>query len=198
MKTDSFAPENWRVVTMANFFEPTPVPMALKSISWKMSKAFTKVVAKETQFQYYTRMGAAPEVLSLVQLDSKPFGSATEAIICELFAMQKRTSSENDGVFKGHKVEIKTARYWAGSNDCRWQHLEPEHDYRVALLVLLDFDGFKVWAVDKKRLMGEMRDAKIVEKQGKQGFWLTKSAAEAHLTPIQSVRELEVFVASLE
>lgn len=171
---------------------------ALKCLTWKNTKAFKKVVAKETQLQYYIRREASPDVLSLVQLDSKPFGSATENILCEIFSLGKRTSTQNDGVFRGHKVEIKTARYWAGKDDCRWQHLEPEHDYRIALLALLDFDGFKVWAVDKRRLMGEMREAGVVQKQGKQGFWLTKTAAEEWLTPIQTVEELEEFAAALE
>lgn len=171
---------------------------ALKSLTWKNTKAFTKVVSKETQLQYYIRREATPEVLSLVQLDSKPFGSAAEAILCEVFGMKKRTSTQNDGVFRGHKVEIKTARYWAGKDDCRWQHLEPEHDYRIALLALLDFDGFRIWAVDKQRLMGEMREAGVVTKQGKQGFWLTKNTAEEWLKPIRTVEDLEEFADALE
>ena len=171
---------------------------ALKCISWKNTQAFKKVVAKETQLQYYIRREASPDVLSLVQLDSKPFGSAAESILREVFGMKKPTSTQHDGVFRGHKVEIKTARYWAGKDNCKWQHLEPDHDYRIALLAILDFDGFRIWAVDKHRLMGEMREAGVVQKQGKQGFWLTKSAAEDWLKPIQTVEELEEFADALE
>jgi hypothetical protein len=42
--------------------------------------------------------------------------------------------------------------------------------------------------------MGEMREKKIVTFQGKQGWWVTKSAILPYLTPINSRAELEEFV----
>ena len=163
----------------------------LSSESWKHSASFLAIKEKETQLGYYTRMNATPEVLQLVMLDSKPFGSECEKILREIFGLGPRTSSQNDGTFNGKKIEIKCARYWAGGDDCRWQHLEPEHDYEYALLALLDFTGWKVWGIKKSLLMGELREKKIVTFQGKQGFWTMKSAILPYLTPIHSIEDLQ-------
>ena len=162
--------------------------------SWKNTAAFMLIEDKETQMKYYKRMNAAPEVMQLVDLESKPFGTACEKIIAEIFRMGPRTSSQNDGTFKGKKIETKAARYWSGKDDCVWQHLEPEHDYEYAMFALLDFQGFKLWAIKKSLLMGEMREKGIVTFQGKQGWWTKKSAILPYLTPIKTVEDLEAFV----
>jgi len=169
----------------------------LSAASWKHTKTFQSIKDKETQIKYYKRMGACEEVLQLVDLESKPFGSESEKILQEVFQLGARTSSQNDGTRLGRKIEIKSARYWAGKDDCVWQHLEPDHDYEVALFALLDFQGWKVWAIAKARLMGELRDKKIVTFQGKQGWWVRKSAVLPYLTPIGSAEELDGFIALL-
>jgi hypothetical protein len=161
---------------------------------WKNTKTFKSIKDKETQLKYYKFMNASEEVLQLVELESKPFGSESELIISEIFHLGPRTSSQNDGTRHGKKIEIKTARYWAGKDDCKWQHLEPDHDYEYALLVILDFQGWKVWCIKKELLMGELRDKKIVTEQGKQGWWTKKSAILPYLTPIKTVAELDAFI----
>ena len=67
---------------------------------WKNTVAFNSLEDKMTQIKYYQQNGAAPEVLKLVDLESKPFGSVSENMMSELFQMGKRTSSQNDGVRK--------------------------------------------------------------------------------------------------
>jgi hypothetical protein len=142
-------------------------------------------------------MNAAPDVVELVSLDSKPFGSVSESIMAELFQMAPRTSSQHDGIFEGHKCEIKCARYWAGNDECRWQHMEPDHDYDFAMLALLDFHEWKVWCITKAHLMGELREKKVVTFQGKQGWWTLKSAVMPYLTPIHGLECLRKFVSAL-
>ena len=161
---------------------------------WKNTKTFTSIKDKETQIKYYKRMNASAEVLQLVELESKPFGSESEKIISEIFHLGPRTSTQNDGTLNGKKIEIKSARYWAGKDDCVWQHLEPDHDYEFALFVILDFQGWKVWCIHKPLLMGELREKRVVTFQGKQGWWTRKSAILPYLTPIKSVAELQAFL----
>ena len=168
----------------------------LSANCWNNTKAFKSIKDKETQIKYYKRMNSSEEVLQLVDLDSKPFGSTSEKIIKEIFELGSRTSSQNDGTRNGKKIEIKVARYWNGTDDCRWQHLEPDHDYEIVLFVLLDFQGFKVWGIKKLLLMGDMRDKKFVTFQGKQGFWVKKSDIFSHLTPINSIADLDAFIQS--
>ena len=164
---------------------------------WKHTKAFVNNTRRETQTQHYVRMNAAPEVVELVSLDSKPFGSVSELILTELFQMAPRTSSQHDGIFEGRKCEIKCARYWAGKDECRWQHLEPDHDYEFAMLALLDFHEWKVWCIQKAQLMGELREKKVVTFQGKQGWWTLKSAVMPYLTPIQGLECLRKFISAI-
>ncbi len=175
----------------------SPVPSLLSVDHWKHLKTFVNNTRRETQTQHYVRMNAAPEVIELVSLDSKPFGSVSELILSDLFQMAPRTSSQHDGIFEGHKCEIKCARYWAGKDECRWQHLEPEHDYDFAMMALLDFHEWKVWCIPKTQLMGELREKKVVTFQGKQGWWTLKSAIMPYLTPIHELECLRKFVSTL-
>jgi hypothetical protein len=184
--------------TTADKIIPTNSEQLLSVDNWKHTKAFTNNnIRRETQTQYYVKMNAAPEVVELVSLDSKPFGSVSELILGELFQMTPRTSSQHDGIFEGHKCEIKCARYWAGKDECRWQHMEPDHDYEFAMLALLDFQEWKVWCVSKAHLMGELREKKVVTFQGKQGLWTLKSAIMPHLTPIHGLECLRKFVSTI-
>lgn len=178
----------------ASSLVPSLVPSFLSVDNWKHTKAFTNNKRRETQTQYYVRMNAAADVVELVSLDSKPFGSVSESIMAELFQMAPRTSTQHDGVFEGHKCEIKCARYWAGNDECRWQHMEPEHDYDFAMLALLDFHEWKVWCITKTQLMGELREKKVVTFQGKQGWWTLKSAIMPYLVPIHGLECLRKFV----
>jgi len=178
--------------TMGVVGEPGRFGDPLLSEYWKNTAAFTTIQEKETQIKHYKRMNASTEVLQLVELESKPFGSVCEKIISELFGLGPRTSTQHDATLHNKKIEIKTARYWAGKDDCVWQHLEPDHDYDYALFVLLNFHGWKVWCIKKTDLM-DLR-GKIVTFQGKQGWWTRKSAILPHLTPIHTLAELHAFI----
>lgn len=162
--------------------------------AWKNTRAFSALSKKLTQVSHYTSNGASPEVMTLVEMTSKSFGTEAEKIIIEIFRLGKRTSSQNDGTCDGKKIEIKCARYWAGKDDCKWQHLEPDHDYDVAMFALLDFHGWKVWAIKKSVLMGPLRESGVVTYQGKQGWWAEKSALLPYLTPIETIAQLRAFV----
>jgi hypothetical protein len=161
---------------------------------WKNTSSYKSAEYKETQYDYYKKNNSAAEVLRLVNLESKPFGSISEKIIREILNLSNRTSSQNDATLNNKKIEIKCARYWAGKNDCVWQHLEPEHDYEYALFALLDFNGWKVWCIKKELLMGELRDKNIVTYQGKQGWWVRKSSIEQYLKVINNTDELVEFM----
>jgi hypothetical protein len=160
---------------------------------WENTSAFRTIQEKLTQRRYYEKMNASASIMRLVELDSKPFGSISEKIICEVLGIGPRTSTQNDGTFGGKKIEIKSARYWSGNDDCRWQHLEEHHDYDFALLVLWDFQEPIVWAITKPALMG-LREKNIVSKQGEQGYWTTKNSILSYLTHIRCSEDLQSFV----
>lgn len=147
-----------------------------------------------SQLDYYKINKAHPVILKLVELESKQFGSQMELLMRDYLCIQSRSSTQNDGVFNGHKLEIKVARYWSCSDECIWQHLEPEHDYDTVLMVLLGFQGIYAWAVSKELLMGKLRDNKVVTYQGKQGFWTKKSRILNYLTQINSTHDLKSYL----
>jgi hypothetical protein len=166
----------------------------LSASSWKNTRAFKSLKHKKTQAKYYKENNSCDEVLQLVELDSKPFGEASEKIICELLQLGARTSSQNDATRNGKKIEIKSARYWKCEDECVWQHLEADYDYEYALFALLDFQQWRIWGVKKSVLMGELTDKKIVTPQGNQGYWTKKSKILPYLTPIKSIDELDEFM----
>jgi hypothetical protein len=180
--------------SVSNVYINSMTENILSANYWKNTNAFTSIKDKETQIKYYEKMNSCEEIKQLVLLESKPFGSVSEKIICEIFNLGPRTSTQNDGTRNGKKIEIKSARYWGGKDDCVWQHLEPEHDYDYALFALLDFHCWKIWGIKKSVLMGDMREKKIVTFQGKQGWWVRKSAIESYLTQINNISELDLFI----
>ena len=160
--------------------------------AWKNDYKTLILNYKESQLEYYKKNNAPFEVLEIVALESKRFGSISEKIISKIFKLEPRTSSQNDGIKNGKKIEIKCARYWSGKDECRWQHLELEHDYDYVLLGLLDFDGsWKIWGIKKSTLIGELREKKILTYQGKQGWWCEKSKVIGYCKQINNIVELD-------
>ena len=182
-----------RFYTYTEKMESQPEDILVSSY-WKNTKAYKAIKEKLTQTKYYKDNKASEEVIQLVDLESKAYGSESEKILSELFSLGPRTSSQNDATLNGKKIEIKSARYWAGKDECVWQHLEPEHDYEYAIFALLDFQGWKVWGISKEKLMGELREKKVVTFQGKQGWWTKKSSVLPYLTPITNVKEMNEFI----
>ena len=166
----------------------------LYSNRWKQMKSFLNMTQKMTQLKYYEKNNSKEEVLQLVKLDSKPFGAISEKIISEIFNLGPRTSSQNDATYNGKKIEIKCARYWAGKNECIWQHLEPDHDYDYVLFGLLDFNKWKIWCINKNVLMSELKDKKIITYQGKQGWWTKKSMILPYLKEVNSKEDLDKII----
>lgn len=165
--------------------------------NWKNTFEKLKAEYKESQYEYYKRNNASDDVLELVAMDSKRFGSISEKLTCDIFKLEPRTSSQNDGVRKGKKIEIKCARYWGSKDQCKWQHLELEHNYDCVLFGLLDFDGsWKFWGVSKLFLL-ELKEKKIVSRQGKQGYWCDKTNVIEYCHEIKSIKSLDEFLESI-
>ena len=162
--------------------------------NWSDNYNLYKKSLKLTQIDYYKKYTNDETILEIVSMESKRFGSLGEYIISKLFKLDKRTSTQNDGVRNGKKIEIKCARYWVGSDDCKWQHLQPDHDYDYVLFSLLGFDGWNVWCINKKILMGECKDKKLLTYQGNQGWWCNKNSILSYLTPINSIEDLDNFL----
>lgn len=138
---------------------------------------------KESQTEYYTRNKACPEVLKLVGLESKSFGMQMERIVREMFCLSKPINSQHDAILNDKKIEIKSARYWSSSTDCRWQHIEIDYDYDYVLFALVDFQDLHVWGMHKNKLKN-MIEMGILTPQGRQGYWTKMSLILPHLSVV--------------
>ena len=143
--------------------------------------------------EYYLQNHATPEIQKIVSLENRKFGSVVEKILREIFSLSPPTSSKHDAIFRRFgrmdtKLEIKSARYWAGTDNCVWQHLEPDYDYTHILFVLIDFDRIRVWLGQKDFLFSNG----YLTKQGQQGYWAKKNnlLASGYLLEITSETEL--------
>jgi hypothetical protein len=162
--------------------------------TWTQTKYFQEMEKKTTQLELYVKRGASPEILSLVSMANKVFGTEMEGIFQELFQLSPRLSSQHDGIRLGKKIEIKSARWHATGDDCNWQHLEPDYDFEFVMFTLVDFTGLKVWMITKELLMGELRKQNVVLKQGQQGWTTNKNKIEKYLTPIETISDLDKFI----
>jgi site-specific DNA-methyltransferase (adenine-specific) len=150
---------------------------------WKNLKSFSSINYHDTQHAYYEANGASPEILQMVQLNSKKFGSVSENIIKELLNIGPRENTQHDGILDGKKVEIKVGRYLQWSTDCMWQHIEPDHDYEVLVCCLLTFTGWEIYTIDKECILSLIEKGTI-KKQGKQGYLVRRSQIVEHLTQL--------------
>jgi hypothetical protein len=163
---------------------------------WNETNAFKNLKKKTTQLELYLSKKSPPDIITLITMANKVFGEdVMEPIIRELFQMSPKENTQHDGIRLKKKGEIKSARWHATGLDCNWQHLEAEYDYDFVIFVLVDFFGLKTWVITKEKLMGELRDKKIVLRQGQQGWTTNKKKIEPYLIPIQSVQELDDFIA---
>ncbi len=162
--------------------------------NWTHTKYFKDMEKKPTQLDLYVKHSSPPEILSLVSMANKVFGTEMEGIFQEVFQLAPRENTQHDGIRLGKKIEIKSARWHATGDDCNWQHLEPDYDYDFVMFTLVDFTGLKVWMISKDLLMGELRKQNIVLKQGQQGWTTNKNKIESYLTPIQSIEDLDKFI----
>jgi len=170
---------------------PPIQPLQLKSFT--DTRVYKKLKGISGQEQQYREHGASEEVMKLVKLTSKTFGTVVEEMTRERWSLEDRTNVQHDALYKGKKIEIKSARYWAGTDDCRWQHLFPTYDYDILLLVLLDYTEFRYWVIKKETAFA----TQLITAQGDQGHWFQRSDMQPHLVPIHSLDDLNRFVASL-
>jgi hypothetical protein len=152
------------------------------------TKAFKNIANNITQVSYYESKEAAPEIIKLVKMDSKAFGSAIEKIIIEHYCLEKRVNTQHDARLEDKKIEIKAARYWAGQDNCKWQHIEKNHDYEYILFSLVDFNQIRCWLAKKETVIQHMTP------QGLQGNWVDKVTILPHIHEITTKEQLQILI----
>lgn len=161
--------------------------------------AFKNLVAtsKPTQVEFYIKNESSEHILSLVPLSNKAFGEGMQRIAAEMFGMTAASDTGHDAVYKGVPIEIKSARYWSGKRDCKWQHIMADHEYRWVLLCLVDFHDLKFWLVSKEAIIAH---PEIFTQQGNaegQGRWCSMKQALPVAHPVVSLEDLDRVIFSV-
>ena len=79
-------------------------PKINSSIDFLNTNFFKSYEKKESQYDFYVRNNSSPEILKLIDNESKSFGSLMENMISEVFNLEKRLNEQHDGLFDGKKI----------------------------------------------------------------------------------------------
>jgi hypothetical protein len=157
--------------------------------SWKNTEAYKSFQRKPTQYDYYLENGSSSEILEIVKMNSKVFGTMCEKLLIEILGLSPRTSTQNDATYTFnetvYKFEIKVGRFLSETDDCMWQHIEDDHDFDFIILCLVNFTGFDVYFMTKQKVL-DLISKNVIKKQGKQGFICKKNQIFKYLTKIEN------------
>jgi len=167
-------------------------------MNFSTSTAFKRLMKnrKPSQIDFYIKNSASKDILSLVPLSNKAFGEGMQRIVAEMFGMSNPLDTGHDAVYNGMPIEIKSARYWSGKLDCKWQHIMTDHKYDWVMLALVDFQDLKFWMVSKATIMA---NPELFTQQGNaegQGLWCTMKKVMHLLHPVASRQDLDLLVSS--
>lgn len=152
------------------------------------SKEYANVMKKRTQMDYYRERGAPDEILKLVSMNNKTYGTGfMEAYIRSHFGMINPVNSEHDGIYMGKKFEIKAPRF--GSNgDYFIQHIKPNHDFDYFLIALLQPSGIETSIVRKSDMY------EYLKLQKGEGYFLRKKDIETISHGVNNEEDLKAFI----
>ena len=191
---------------MKTFFIITKLKVMLySSIIQKLTSYKELSVPKETMYDFYRRNHASDEILSLVKLENKRFGTIMENILTEYMEMKQPTCNitSYDRLFENNvRIEIKSSRIWARggrTSQFKWQHIMKDHDYDVLLLAGLDFTHIRLYAISKKKVM-ELYTKNVIKQQGRaegQGLWFSLSHIKPYITDVGTKDKMIEFCSKL-
>ena len=152
-----------------------------------LESGLTRLVssAPPSLMAFYRQNGSPEEIIKLVGLSNKRFGSVCEELSTNLVNGKKIPDSKGrsgwDMEFTTNadtppfRFEIKSSRYWrSGKNHFfKWQHILPDHEWSHLLLCAVDFDRMRLFALSKSQFMQLIADGKITQQGGAsgQGCW---------------------------
>lgn len=152
------------------------------------SKEYRNIIKKRTQFDYYHERGASDEILKLVTMNNKTYGSGfMESYIRSHFRMENPINSEHDGVYMDKKFEIKAPRF--GNNGSYFiQHIKPNHDFQYILIALLQPYGIETSIIRKYDIY------KHLKLQKGEGYFLYKNEIESIKINVRDEEDLKNFL----
>jgi len=143
---------------------------------------------------WYANNGAPAEMVELVSLGNKKFGSIMEHITCDLFDCQKVKDVKGktgwDLNKNNSRIELKSSRYWRmGNKNCfRWQHVLADHEWSYLMCVGIDFQKIRYFIASKSQFMKLIEEGVITQQGGAggQGCWFSSDDISGKIHEFQS------------
>jgi hypothetical protein len=160
----------------------------------KSSATFKKFCLSErrTQRTFYQKCGADDDILKIVGLNNRTFGTFIEEYVRENFGLEHRTCAENDANLSWlGKIEIKGARRGA-TGSYFFQHIQKDYDYDFIVTALLEPSGDVVCHIMKKEDI--LPHLKSQGKNANQGYILYSNAVNTYGRRIYDIKAVEQFV----
>jgi hypothetical protein len=141
---------------------------------------------------FYQRNGSPPEIVDLVGLSNKRFGTEMEKIVCKITGCQKipdkvgETGWDCKHEETNNYIEIKSSRYWQSIRDWKWQHILADHEWSHLILVGIDFKEIKLFLLTKDIFMHLIEKGLVTQQGGAggQGCWFEYKKTSTFLHPI--------------
>ena len=132
-----------------------------------------------TSSVWYAQKGAPADIVSLVALGNKKFGSIMEHITCNLFDCTKVKDEEGktgwDMNKNNSRFELKSSRFWRVQNKhfWRWQHILADHEWAYLMCAGVDFQQIRYFALSKPQFINLIELGIITQQGGAggQGCW---------------------------
>lgn len=152
------------------------------------SKEYANAMKKRTQSDYYRERGASDEILKLVNMNNKTYGTGfMESYIRSHFGMKNPINSEHDGIYMDKKFEIKAPRF-GNTGTYFIQHIKPTHDFDYILIALLQPNGIETFIIRKS----DMHDHLKLQKG--EGYFLCKNEIEIIRHSVGDEEDLKTFL----
>ena len=141
---------------------------------------------------FYQKNGSPSEIVDLVALSNKRFGTDMETLVCGLTGCKKvpdtvgETGWDCEHEETNNFPEIKSSRYWQAVKDWRWQHILADHEWSHVILAAVDFQEIKLFLLTKDTFMVLIEKGIVTQQGGAggQGCWMQYRKAAQFLHPI--------------
>lgn len=144
---------------------------------------------------WYASNGAPTDIVSLVAMGNKKFGSVMEKLSSNIFNCTNVPDKEGEtgwDMEKGdgcQRIEHKASRLWGDKSKARshthhwtWQHILPDHEWAYLMCAGVDLQMIRYYIIAKPKFM-KLIKAGIVTQQGGatgQGFWFSSKDMADH------------------
>ena len=144
---------------------------------------------KKNDVGRYEDAGSPEWILKFIKRGSAK-GNEMEKFLIHSFDCIDDYDGESDLTAFDYILQVKTSSIWANGKS-RWQHVEPDHDWEVLLLVIIDYHSIELHLMCRDSFEEMREDLGDKIKQGNensyQGYWFWDDQADPYMSHFLSI-----------